>query len=723
MHKLIKNGELVLYGFVGEGPYDTDYFTPREVLDALMQLSGDITVHLNSGGGFALEGLAIYNALKMHDGQVTIIVDAAAISAASLIAMAGDTVIMSQGSLMMIHDPALVSFGNVDALRADADSLDKQAEQYAVIYAKKAGITPEAAREIMKAETWYTAEEAVAAGFADATTEDLAAVASIFDYRIYRKSPASLHELATASATMFLPKAAKPAKPTKETSMDLEEIIATQSARLGTPADDVRSLCGMATMAGMELTIINALMVASATMAVARDAVLNKVAEMRAPKPQNQPTNTPPATMSANDMREVLSRAGTAGLTIADTNAIMAANTTREACFGAIIDKVAEMNGGGRTPTGTSQVTEDARDKFRAGATQALMAKVGHAEGKRNEFSGMTLTELAREALMMAGVTNAKGMDRMLMVGAAFTGGGATMIGGLHSTSDFAYILQNVAAKSALRGYQEAEETFQQWTSVGNASDFKPLARADLGLFPALRRVREGAEYKYATIGDRGVTVVIATYGELIAISRQAIINDDLSILGSLPIKMGRAAKRTVGNLVYDVLVNNPNWTDGKTLFHADHGNLATAGAAPSEVSWQAGVKAMREQAETTSDSKKVPLNIRPKFFLSGAHEFVAQQLLTSTGSLENGKSAAVANTVKGLVIPITDARISGNQWFFAADPNAFDTIEVTYLDGVQEPVVESQDGWNIDGTELKVRLDAGVNPLSFMGLYKNPGQ
>lgn len=724
MHWLIVNGELVLYGFVGEADWDVQHFTARDVLDALMLMSGDVTVRLNSGGGYANEGLAIYNNLRLHAQRngikIRIIVDAVAVSAASLIAMAGDTVVMSAGAQMMIHDPSHIAFGNVDDLRQSADVLDMQADQFARIYAEKAGITPEEARAIMKAETWYTAQEAVDAGFADEVASSATMSASVFDYRLYPKAPTSLTLLATASAFMFQPKAARAAQP-QENGMTLEQLIAMLAARYGSPAADVTTMCNQAVAAGIELSVLVTMLQGAATMQGARDAIKAKATELLTGSTAlTPPVQQPPAaTMSGTDLRDLYARAAAAGLDLAATNAIMSAHTTKDGALAAIIDKVAEMHGGGRAPTATAQVTEDARDKFREGATQALMAKVGIAGGQRNEYSGLTLTELARESLMIAGHTNARRMDRMLMIGTAFTGAGGALMSGMHTTSDFAAILENVAGKSALRGYQEADETFEVWTSKGSASDFKPTNRVDLGLFPSLLKVEEGSEFKYGTIGDSKATVIIATYGRLIAISRQAIINDDLSILGRVPQKMGRAAKRTVGNLVYAILTGNPTMADGVALFHADHKNLGTAGV-PSATSWEEAVNLMGKQQD--GDKNATALNIRPKYFLSGAYEFLAKQLLTSTGSLESNKSAAVANTVQGLVEPITDRRITGNQWFMAADPNMHDTIEVTYLDGVEEPVVEAMEGWKIDGTELKVRLDAGANLLDYRGLVKNAG-
>lgn len=716
MHWLIVNGELVLYGFVGDDMWGGDHFTARDVLDALLHLDGDITVRLNSGGGIAMDGLAIYNALNSHDGKVTVIVDGAAVSAASLIAMAGDTVIMSSGSLMMIHDPMVDVFGaNADEMQSATDVLNKMADQFAKIYAAKAVIEVQAARDIMKAETWYGADEAVAAGFADEVQGIEAKAVSLFDYRLYHKAPALLTALATASASMFQPKAA-PAAQHQETSMTLEQLIAMLAARFKTPAADVTTMCNQAITQGIDLAALIALFnpAGVATMAMAKDALLAKMLDRPPQTATVIPAPVPtPIQMSATDVRDLMNRGAQAGLDLVTVNAIMSAHPTKDAVMAAIIDKVAEMKGT-TAPNATAQVTADARDKFIAGATKGLMAKVGLKDGERNEFTGLSMVELAREALMVHGRSHqdVRRMDRMLMVGTAFT-----MASGMHSTSDFAYILQNVAQKSALKGYVEADETFQLWTSKGMASDFKPISRVDVGLFPALDLVSEGAEYKYATIGDRGVTVAVATYGKMIAITRQAIINDDLSILGTLPVKMGRAAKRTIGNLVYAFLNAPGTWSDSVAFFNAAHGNVAGSLAAPTEATTTAARTAMGKQQD--GDKNAIALNIRPKYALSSSYEVTFDQLFKSTSSLSDSKNAGVANTAQGLATQIVDQRITAATWYLAADPNVFDTVEVTYLDGIEEPVVESQNGWSVDGTELKVRIDAGVNPLDFRGLYK----
>ncbi|WP_420415117.1 head maturation protease, ClpP-related [Roseibium sp.] len=184
------NGELVLYGFVGDD-FWREGFTSTEVLEALAEhgTENDLPVRLNSGGGLAFEGLAIYNALQAHQGKVTITVDAIAASAASIIAMAGDEIIMRAGSEMMIHDPSGVTFGTAEDHEKAKTALDKLGSQMASIYAARSDNNAEDVRQTMKDETWLTADESVAAGYADSAEAAKAKPVSAFDYRIYSNAP------------------------------------------------------------------------------------------------------------------------------------------------------------------------------------------------------------------------------------------------------------------------------------------------------------------------------------------------------------------------------------------------------------------------------------------------------------------------------------------------------------------------------------------------------
>lgn len=126
-----------------------------------------IDLHLNSPGGDVFDGIAIMNALRDHKATVNVQVDSLAASIASVIAMAGDTVTMARNSQMMIHEASGMSIGNAMDMRTMADLLDKTSDNIAAIYAERAGGDAADWRTVMKAETWYSAEEAVAAGLAD----------------------------------------------------------------------------------------------------------------------------------------------------------------------------------------------------------------------------------------------------------------------------------------------------------------------------------------------------------------------------------------------------------------------------------------------------------------------------------------------------------------------------------------------------------------------------
>jgi hypothetical protein len=366
----------------------------------------------------------------------------------------------------------------------------------------------------------------------------------------------------------------------------------------------------------------------------------------------------------------------------------------------------------------SARIEADSRDKTTAGMSEALMARASIEGGKQNEFSGLTLREMARECLRATG-GDYRMADPMAMVAEAL---GIRTRAGMHSTSDFTNVLANVANKSLLKGFGEAEENLS-WCATGSLTDFKPTKRVDLNLFPSLLSLPEGAEYQHGTVGDRGETVTLATYGRMFAITRQAIINDDMSVFSRLPSAMGRAARRTVANLAWAVITDNAALSDGVALFHtADHGNLASSGAAPTVATVDAGRVAMAKQRDP--DSIAAALNIRPAYFLVPV-ELEGTALVLMNSEFNPANTQRVPNSVRGIMEVISEARLSINSataWYMAANPNAADTVEISYLNGVETPVIEQQPGWNVDGVEFKVRIDAAVKALGYRGLYKNAG-
>lgn len=177
------DAEVMIYGEIG-------YFniTAQDFVKDLAAVTGDITLRLNSPGGEVFDGIAIYNALKQHAGKVTTQVDGVAASIASVIAMAGDRVVMTKNATMMIHDGHGLAVGNAKDMRELADLLDKTSDNIASIYADKAGGEVATWRTAMLAETWYSADEAVQAGLADEVMGQAASPSNDWDLSIFNYS-------------------------------------------------------------------------------------------------------------------------------------------------------------------------------------------------------------------------------------------------------------------------------------------------------------------------------------------------------------------------------------------------------------------------------------------------------------------------------------------------------------------------------------------------------
>ena len=667
------NGDLILSGDVGGSFWmSEEWFTAAEVRAALP--AGDVTIRLNSGGGIASEGAAIHSVLKAHSGKVMVIVEGMAASAASLLAMAADEVVMADGAFMMIHDPSAMTIGTEADHVKSAKTLGMMADEYARIYADRAVMNVDQAREIMKEETWFTPESAVSAGFADRVEGEMTAVAK-FPYQIYAKAPDALLAKNSAPIQGSMDRAVAMAAftgrtgPSKEMSKMADPKEVSEAPVVATPADDKQT--------------------------------------MKTPE-------TPKVVHATSD--EIIEMSERAKLSLKDVATLLKTPLTSDQVKARIYDmRIDAADQGPEIINARASVERDGLDKFKEGATLSLMAKAGIKDGERNQFSSMSLRELARESLSMRGL-KPTGTSAMDMVSNAFV---PTMAGGMHGNSDFGDILADVANKAMMGGFNEAEETFQMWTTAGTASDFKPSNRINLDAFPSLPEVPEHGEYTYGTMGDHKETIVVATYGKLFAITRQAVINDDLSAFTRIPNKMGRAAIRTVGDLVYAILNGNPNMADGTALFHADHNNLAGSGAAPSVISMNAAYEAM--MAQTDRSGNATALNITPAYGLFPvALRSAALQVLESEH--DPAKTSRSANTARNIVEPIIDNRLTGTAWYMAANPSVHDTIEVAYLDGQQAPFLDQQDGWSVDGTEFKVRIDAGVKALAWEGLYKDPG-
>ncbi len=163
---------LFLNGTIAEDSWFDDDITPKLFKDELNSGEGDITVWINSPGGDCVAAAQIYNMLSAYKGKVTIKIDGIAASAASVIAMAGNSVLMSPVSMMMIHNPATIAFGDHMEFAKAIEMLDEVKESIINAYAIKTGLSRAKLSHLMDSETWMNVNKAIELGFADDVISD-----------------------------------------------------------------------------------------------------------------------------------------------------------------------------------------------------------------------------------------------------------------------------------------------------------------------------------------------------------------------------------------------------------------------------------------------------------------------------------------------------------------------------------------------------------------------
>lgn len=667
--------KLHLTGTIGLSLWEEKYFTANDVREELEGKSGPLTVHLNSGGGIATEGQEIYNALKNYPDKVTIVIDGIAASAASLVAMAGDEIIMPLGAIMMIHDPA--TFG-VTGRGTEQDHLDTAknlgiiANAYAAVYAARAGCSVEAARTVMRAETYYDGPSAVAAGFASICDEDSTAqAAAAFDYRLYAKAPAPLHALGAAMAQATPPLSAK------GTNMKPKATIPAADPQILATAEEEETRALAASDAG--------------------DTPDDP--EMQGDDPARPaPEDETQATIAASIIRfsqdrglppDLAARYITSGL---DLRQVMMLHPKPEIAMTTP-----------RAPLPHARILRDERETRRIGMTDAIVASLSHARevsGPARDFMGMSLVEMAAATIGYRGRLNNPGQRIEVMMEAST------------STSDFPAIFQNAMHKQLLEKYQLADPTYRAISRKRNFRDFRPMPLIRTGDYPMLKPIGEGGEIKWGKFGESSEQALINSYAVGMTINRQSIINDDLGAIDEVLSKYGEMVAMFEEQLFYAFALSAV-MSDGKTLFHADHKNLAGSAAAITTTSVSAGRAAMRKQKSIDGNM----LNIGPSILLVGpdketeAEMFVANITATQTSAV---------NPFSGKLAPVVSAEITGNEWYLLSGNNP--CWIYGYLEGAEAPRVRTKEPFGTQGFSMTVEHDFGLGAVDYRGGYKNAG-
>jgi len=386
--------------------------------------------------------------------------------------------------------------------------------------------------------------------------------------------------------------------------------------------------------------------------------------------------------------------------------------------------------GPGRGPSGGDSVVIVGDDPFvhkRKGMENALlhraMPRVAQTntslaygfdlseEGK--QYRGLGLMDIADICLRSKGVrvTSLSKMERASL---------ALRASGMHTTSDFPLLLADVMNKVLRAAYEAQPPTWGPISKDVPLADFKPTKQLQIGDAPALLEVMEHGEFTSGTIAEGKEQFQLKTYGRIFAITRQAIINDDLNAFADIPAAFGRMARVKESDLAWAEIISNPVMGDGVVLFHATHANLDTVNAAIAVAPIGKGRAAMRVQKGLDLVTL---LNLNPAFLIvPAALETVADQFVSA--ALMASAPGSV-NPFAGRLQVISEPRLDANSvtaWYLATAVPQCPVLFHGTLDGQPGPEVTQEQGFDVDGVRMKCRIDVAFKAADFHGVWKNVG-
>lgn len=331
-------------------------------------------------------------------------------------------------------------------------------------------------------------------------------------------------------------------------------------------------------------------------------------------------------------------------------------------------------------------------------------------EASRN-FRGMGLLRMAEELLGSSGIS-VRGMTAHEIAERA-----------LHTTSDFPALMANALGRRLRASYEEHQPTYRQWARrAPNAPNFKAIDVVQMSAMPDLMKVNEGGEFRYGTFLDGKVSYGITTYGRIVTLSRQLIINDDLNALDRILTGFAASAARLENRTVYAQLTANAALPDGIPLFDAAHGNLGAA-AAISATSLGAGRTRMRKQKGQQNEL----LNLAPEHLIVPsdieqlAYQFTSSQFVPARSADVNEFRTGGRTALNPIVEPLLD-ETSTSAWYLAASNSQVDTVEYAYLEGAEGVQLSNRMGFTVDGVDIKASLDFAAAVIDHRGLDRTGG-
>lgn len=291
-----------------------------------------------------------------------------------------------------------------------------------------------------------------------------------------------------------------------------------------------------------------------------------------------------------------------------------------------------------------------------------------------------------------------------------------------HSTGSFTNIFLDAMNKTLRAAYDEAPSTYQRWVrQASSASDFKTLNRIVFGEIGLPEEVEENGKYPEMTTTDSKESYRVTKHGGIFSITLEMMVNDDMDAMTRIPRMQGNAMRRKINLDAYSILTDNAALADGVALFHASSHGANLDSTALAEGALDTGYSVMMTQ--TGTDSSAI-LNIMPRFLIVPAALSATAYRLTGGGVIPESVSNVPLYGPGGprTLEVVVDGQLDGTSatgWYLAADNNVVDTVEITFLQGEETPVLDREDGFDTDTIKYKIRQSYGIKAIDYRGLYQ----
>ena len=661
-----ERAKLYIYDQIGKDWWSDEGVSDKDVIGWLAEADGKpLDVHINSVGGNVYEGIAICNALKNYENNVTIYIDGIAASIASVIACASDDVRINNGATLMIHGVSggFWKHGTAEEIKDAADryiaAMDSCKESIIDIYESKTGMSRDDLSALMSTDSYLSAQEALDKGFCNEILNKKPDKTVENSLQNQMKSYPNKKMQAIVNRLFSIQNSAKPepkpqAEPIKPivnqgaNPMD-PEVLKAQAIADFKAAENKRQTDIKAIFGDKHPELMNqCLLDQECSPENAKDKLLDNL--LNAPQPNN-----------------------------------------------------AQPVGGLH-----AQVTADQSDKKLQAISKAWDDKRDGKFDATNEMRGATMHTAISAIAAKHGVNTAGYTGQQLY---------NLVAGDMQVTTDFSVLLSDSLNKSVLTGYNLASVVFRNFVKFGNFNDFRKHEVHMLGTIGDLPlKDKENDEYKQIKLPDsEAQDYAPEERGGIIMLSRKLIINNDLDNLETQARDTGMAGALTLEKLFFNYLFSNPQLKDKKALFHKDHGNLLAASAPTEEA-----LLLMQNlfDGQTAPNSPDSYLALFADRVLGDRKVLgMIRELITK----ETGKEAKETIDMFAKDKLFFSQRMANKGVYFFADPNVAPVLEVGFLNGQQVPTLATEEHFDSGAMKWRLQLDCGIGAVNYRGAVFMP--